>query len=69
LRQINDRDPADPQDAAMEKIRIEQHSSIGLAWIAGWLFSLGYLQLTFWKGLFALLIWPYYIGAHFAPAF
>ena len=34
----------------MEKIRIEQHSSIGLAWIAGWLFTIGYLQLPFWQG-------------------
>ncbi|MBZ0227369.1 MAG: hypothetical protein K8F58_02790 [Bauldia sp.] len=53
----------------MEKIRIEQHSSIGLAWVAGWLFTLGYLQLTFWKGALAIFIWPYFIGAHFAPAF
>lgn len=46
----------------MEKIRIEQHSSLGLLWLGGWLFTLGYLQLGFWKGLFAILVWPYYIG-------
>ena len=51
----------------MEKIRIEQHSSIGLVWAAGWLFTIGYLKLTFWKGVLALIIWPYYIGALFAP--
>lgn len=50
----------------MEKIRIEQHSSVGLIWIGGWLFTLGYLNLNFWKGLFAILIWPYYIGAALA---
>jgi hypothetical protein len=47
----------------MEKIRIEQHSSIGLIWVAGWLFTIGFLQLTFWKGVLAIVIWPYYIGA------
>ncbi|MBI2188464.1 MAG: hypothetical protein HYU37_15290 [Acidobacteria bacterium] len=46
-----------------ERIRIEQHSvGGGLLWAAGWLFTVGYLQLTFWKGVFALFIWPYYIG-------
>ena len=46
----------------MEKIKIEQHSSIGLLWIAGWLFTIGYLQLSFWEGALALVIWPYNLG-------
>lgn len=50
----------------MEKIHVEQHSSIGLAWIAGWLFTIGYLGLTFMQGLLAIIIWPYYLGAFFA---
>ena len=45
-----------------EKIRIEQHSVGGLLWITGWLFTIGFLHLTFWKGALALLIWPYYLG-------
>jgi hypothetical protein len=45
-----------------DRIQIEQHSSAGLLWFAGWLFTIGYLQLTFWKGAIALLIWPYYLG-------
>jgi hypothetical protein len=51
-----------------EKIRIEQHSATGLFWIAGWLFSIGFLHLSFWKGVLALLIWPYYIGVSVAAA-
>ncbi len=47
----------------MERIRIEQHSSLGLVWIAGWLFTIGYQSLSFWQGVLAILIWPYYIGA------
>jgi len=45
-----------------QRIRIDQHGGLGLLWCAGWLFSLGYLDLTFWRGLLAILIWPYYLG-------
>ncbi len=38
----------------------------GGAWLAGWLFTIGYLKLTFWKGVFAVIIWPYFIGGHVA---
>jgi len=53
----------------MERIQLEQHSSGGLIWIAGWLFTVGYLELTFWKGLVSLFIWPYYIGVAVAALF
>ena len=38
-----------------DKIRIEQHSAGGMLWGAGWLFTIGFLHLTFWKGALALL--------------
>lgn len=50
----------------MEKIKITNHMFSGGLWFAGWLFTLGYLQLTFWKGVFALIIWPYYLGITFS---
>jgi hypothetical protein len=50
----------------MERVRIEQHSSVGLLWLAGWLFTIGYLKLSFWAGVLALVIWPYDIGANLA---
>lgn len=28
-----------------------------------WLFTIGYLHLTFWQGVLAIIIWPYYLGA------
>ena len=46
----------------MEKIKIEQHTASGSMWFAGWLFTIGYLQLPFVKGLLAIILWPYYIG-------
>lgn len=47
----------------MEKIRIEQHTATGGLWFAAWLFTIGFLQLSFWKGALALIIWPYFLGA------
>lgn len=48
------------------KIRI-QNSFMGGVWIAAWLFTIGFLHLTFWKGALAIVIWPYYLGVHFSP--
>lgn len=52
---------------SMEKIKIEQHTMSGGAWCAAWLFTIGFLQLSFWKGVLAILLWPYYLGVHFSP--
>jgi hypothetical protein len=46
------------------KIRVEQHTIAGCLWFAAWLFTIGYLHLSFWKGVFALVVWPYFIGVH-----
>ncbi len=58
----------EPDARAMkpQKIHIEQHSFVGCLWFAAWLFTIGFLHLSFWKGVFALVIWPYYIGVHFS---
>jgi hypothetical protein len=50
-----------------QRIRIEQHSAIGLLWFGAWLFTIGLLHLSFWKGVLALLIWPYYLAVALAP--
>ena len=43
-------------------------SLLGPLWCMGWLFTLGFLKLPFfWKGLLALIVWPYYLGRYFAP--
>ena len=40
---------------------------MGSIWCIGWLFSIGYLHMPFfWKGVLALIIWPYYLGAALA---
>lgn len=47
-------------------VKIEQHGGLGVLWFIGWLFTIGFLKLGFWKGVLALLIWPYFLGADFA---
>ncbi|HET9950516.1 MAG TPA: hypothetical protein VFS09_01850 [Candidatus Eisenbacteria bacterium] len=53
-----------------EAVKVHCHSShggtlMGPVWFIGWLFTIGYLKLTFWKGVLALIVWPYYLGAFF----
>ncbi len=45
-----------------QKIRIEQHSLMGCLWFAAWLFAIGFLHLSFWRGVLAMVVWPYFIG-------
>jgi hypothetical protein len=48
-------------------VKIEHRGGLGgLAWFGGWLFSIGFLKLSFWKGALALIAWPYFLGAHFS---
>lgn len=47
-----------------QKIRVEHHPFLGFGWFAAWLFTIGFLQLSFWRAAFAILLWPYYLGVH-----
>ena len=38
---------------------------IGPIWFMGWLFTIGFLHLSFWRAVLALVIWPYNLGAFF----
>lgn len=31
-------------------------------WFAGWLFTLAFAHLIWWKAILALVVWPYYLG-------
>jgi hypothetical protein len=47
-----------------EGLRCEYAGALaGPLWFAGWLFTWGFLHLGMPKVLFALLLWPYYLGA------
>jgi hypothetical protein len=46
----------------MNDIKIKNESFTAFSWVAGWMFSIGFLGLSFWEGILAIVIWPYYIG-------
>lgn len=46
----------------MQKIKVEQHAICGGFWFAAWMFTIGILDLHFWQGVWAIVIWPYYLG-------
>ena len=49
-----------------QKIQIQPQSCFGLVWFGGWTFTIGFLHLAFWHAVLALVLWPYYLGAHFS---
>lgn len=34
----------------------------GTFWFAGWLFTIGFAKLVWWKALLAVCLWPYFLG-------
>ena len=46
--------------------KVEVAGIMGPVWFIGWLFTIGFVKLTFWKGFLALLCWPYYLGVKLA---
>jgi hypothetical protein len=43
-------------------VRVDQSGAVVIVGIWAWLFTIGYLHLTFWKGVLAIVLWPVYIG-------
>jgi hypothetical protein len=41
---------------------VETASTLGPIWYTGWLFTIAFAKLSFWKAVLALIIWPYYLG-------
>lgn len=38
----------------------------GGLWVVGWMFTIAFLKLSFWKSLLAIIVWPYFLGGFFA---
>jgi hypothetical protein len=43
--------------------KLEIAGIVGPLWFIGWLFTIGFANLSFIKALWALLLWPYYLGS------
>jgi hypothetical protein len=49
-----------------ERGHTENASLVGPVWYIGWLFTVAFAKLSFVKGLFAIVLWPYYLGSALA---
>ena len=43
--------------------KMEVAGLVGPLWVVGWLFTIGYVGLKLPQILYALVLWPYYLGA------
>ncbi len=34
----------------------------GVVWFGGWLFTIGFAKLVWWKAVLGLIAWPYFLG-------
>lgn len=50
-------------DKRVIKGKMEMAGLIGPIWFIGWLFTIGFADLSFWKGVIALVLWPYFLGS------
>jgi hypothetical protein len=36
----------------------------GALWFAGWLFTIGFVHLVWWKIILGIVVWPWFLGNH-----
>jgi len=41
---------------------VNSGSLAGAFWTAGWMFTIAFAKLIWWKALLALIVWPYFVG-------
>ena len=39
-------------------------AGVGIVWFIGWLFTIGYVNLVWWKIILGIVVWPYFLGVH-----
>ena len=44
------------------RARPAQSSLAGMLWFAGWLFTIAFARLIWWKAVLALVVWPYFLA-------
>jgi hypothetical protein len=43
-------------------VKVQSGSAAGAFWSAGWMFTIVFAKLIWWKALLALVIWPWYLA-------
>ena len=52
-------------DQITVKNRVDAGGLLGPIWAIGWLFTIGFLHLSFGRGILALVLWPFELGKFF----
>jgi len=47
---------------SVPRTRPAPNGAAGMLWFAGWLFTIGFAKLVWWKALLGLVIWPYFLA-------
>jgi hypothetical protein len=42
-------------------------SLAGVIWFIGWLFTIGYVGLVWWKIILGIVVWPLFLGTFISP--
>ncbi len=37
-------------------------SAFGVIWFIGWLFTIGFVDLSWWKIIVGVVVWPFFLG-------
>lgn len=48
-------------------VKVDNSGALFFLGVWAWLFTIGFLHLTFWQGVLAIILWPVYLGWHFSP--
>lgn len=48
--------------AGEKKTKVEVSGVAAPFWLAGWLFTIGFAHLGFWKAFLAIVLWPFFLG-------
>ncbi|HTX90287.1 MAG TPA: hypothetical protein VMC09_03635 [Anaerolineales bacterium] len=43
-------------------VKVNNGSAAGAFWTAGWIFTMAFAKLIWWKALLAIIIWPWYLA-------
>ena len=50
-------------DINIVKSKVEVAGLVGPLWCIGWLFTIGFADLSFWRAVLGIILWPYYLGS------
>jgi hypothetical protein len=51
------------EEKRVVKGKMEVAGLVGPLWFIGWLFTVGFADLSFWRAVLAIVFWPYYLGS------